>query len=83
LAVVSKRFVLLVLGTILFWPVLSDRFMLAGASELDSVTIGLSPSDAPALLGAIASAGRKDWGCLPERAASAVRRSEAELPSPQ
>ena len=58
------------------------RVALAGAAQAQDLLAGqLIPSAAPALLGAITSAGRKGWDCKPERAASAAGWNAAELPA--
>lgn len=58
------------------------RAALAGAAQAEDLLAGqLIPSTSPTLLGAITSAGRKGWDCMPEHAASATAVSAAELPT--
>jgi hypothetical protein len=58
------------------------RTALAGAAQAEDLLAGqLIPSASPALLGAITSAGRKGWDCMPEHAAAAPAVSSAELPT--
>ncbi len=80
---VSRRRVALVLAAFLLGgSLLCARTAIGGAVTLsDELTGMLAPSEAPALLGPITSAGRVGWECKPERAAAAARADEAELPS--
>lgn len=58
------------------------RAALAGAATAGDLLAGqMIPSASPSLLGAITSAGRKGWDCMPEHAASATAVSAAELPT--
>jgi len=58
------------------------RVALAGAAQAEDLLSGqLFPSASPALLGAITSAGRKGWDCMPEHAAAATAATAAELPT--
>lgn len=58
------------------------RAALAGAAQAEDLLAGqLIPSASPALLGAITSAGRKGWDCMPEHAAAATAVGAAELPT--
>ena len=62
--------------------VLCLHFGVAGAASFDAMLGSqLQPSEAPALLAPIAESGRTGWACKPERAASARRSTDSELPA--
>jgi hypothetical protein len=72
----------LLVAAVLAGTFLSGRVALAGAAQAEDLLAGqLIPSATPAMLGAITSAGRKGWDCLPEHAASATATNAAELPT--
>jgi hypothetical protein len=59
----------------------SGHSALAGVASLEELIAGaLAPSQAPALLGPITSAGRVGWDCKPEHAAAGAEYRQAELP---
>jgi len=51
-----------------------------GSSVVDISVSTLLPSEAPGMLGPISAQGRVGWACKPERAASARRWIDGELP---
>lgn len=73
---------LLLVAAFLAGTFFCGRVAFAGASQAQDLLAGqLIPSASPALLGAITSAGRKGWDCMPEHAASATSWNAAELPT--
>jgi hypothetical protein len=54
----------------------------AALSSLDDLAgAGFLPTTLPALLGPISEAGRNGWDCQPEKAATAAKWHDADLPS--
>lgn len=57
------------------------RTTLGAVSSMDVAGEAIASAAAPALLGPIASAGRKDWDCDAERVAVTSRWEDAALPN--
>jgi hypothetical protein len=64
------------------FAILSVGIATAAIASLDDLTgLQLLPSGAPSLLGPITELGRTGWDCHPEKAATAGKWRDAELPS--
>ena len=77
-----SRLKLKVLVAVVAFVIASAGIAAAALTSLDDLTgLQFLPSEAPSLLGPITEAGRTGWDCHPEKAATASKWHDAELPS--